>query len=152
VPRTVPVSVCVRAAGHRRLPCRGDQADGAAHPQPARRRLRRPLERVALAGPHQRLRVLHATPQEYDVCQYEGSFTLFGREQGARFRDIASGLVKKLGRCVAPPAAGGRRAALAGDLEREAPAPRSTPGAAGPCRSRPAPSPATARRVPLAGR
>ena len=30
-----------------------------------------------------------ATPEEYDACHYEGSFTLFGRRQGALYRDTA---------------------------------------------------------------
>ncbi len=47
-----------------------------------------------------------ATPEEYDTCHYEGSFTLYGREQGPRFRDAGVALVRALvsGR-AAPPAA-----------------------------------------------
>jgi neutral ceramidase len=30
-----------------------------------------------------------ATPEEYDACHYEGSFTLFGRRQGPLYRDTA---------------------------------------------------------------
>ena len=32
-----------------------------------------------------------ATPEEYDACHYEGSFTLFGRRQGALYRDVGRG-------------------------------------------------------------
>jgi neutral ceramidase len=34
-----------------------------------------------------------STPEEYDHCGYEGSFTLFGRQQGARWRDAAAGVL-----------------------------------------------------------
>jgi neutral ceramidase len=37
-----------------------------------------------------------ATPEEYDACYYEGSFTLFGRRQGALYRDTALGISKAL--------------------------------------------------------
>ena len=33
-----------------------------------------------------------ATPEEYDACFYEGSFTLFGRRQGPRLRDATAAL------------------------------------------------------------
>ncbi|HEX6117381.1 MAG TPA: neutral/alkaline non-lysosomal ceramidase N-terminal domain-containing protein [Solirubrobacterales bacterium] len=34
-----------------------------------------------------------STPEEYDACAYEGSFTLFGRHQGPLLRDTATSLV-----------------------------------------------------------
>ena len=37
-----------------------------------------------------------ATPEEYDACHYEGSFTLFGRRQGALYRDVAVAVAKAL--------------------------------------------------------
>ena len=37
-----------------------------------------------------------STPEEYDACAYEGSFTLFGRHQGPLLRDAASSLVPAL--------------------------------------------------------
>ena len=37
-----------------------------------------------------------STPEEYDACYYEGSFTLFGRQQGARYRDYLAGLAGHL--------------------------------------------------------
>ena len=37
-----------------------------------------------------------ATPEEYDACHYEGSFTLFGRRQGPLYRDIAVGVSEAL--------------------------------------------------------
>ena len=60
-------------------------------------RIRRRLEqqsagaydRVALAGLSNAYISYTSTPEEYDTCHYEGSFTLFGRRQGARLRDAA---------------------------------------------------------------
>ena len=37
-----------------------------------------------------------STPEEYDACHYEGSFTLFGRHQGALYRDAAVEVAKAL--------------------------------------------------------
>ena len=37
-----------------------------------------------------------ATPEEYDACHYEGSFTLFGRRQGPLYRDALAGVAKAL--------------------------------------------------------
>ena len=37
-----------------------------------------------------------ATPEEYDACHYEGSFTLFGRHQGALYRDAAVAVAEAL--------------------------------------------------------
>jgi neutral ceramidase len=37
-----------------------------------------------------------ATPEEYDACHYEGSFTLFGRRQGALYRDTATAISNAL--------------------------------------------------------
>lgn len=37
-----------------------------------------------------------ATPEEYDACHYEGSFTLFGRRQGPLYRDSAVAVAKAL--------------------------------------------------------
>jgi neutral ceramidase len=37
-----------------------------------------------------------ATPEEYDACHYEGSFTLFGRRQGPLYRDILVNVTKSL--------------------------------------------------------
>ena len=47
------------------------------------------FERVAMAGLANGYVSYTATPQEYDHCGYEGSFTLFGRRQGARWADVA---------------------------------------------------------------
>lgn len=37
-----------------------------------------------------------ATPEEYDACHYEGSFTLFGRQQGPRYLDATLPLMGAL--------------------------------------------------------
>jgi hypothetical protein len=37
-----------------------------------------------------------ATPEEYDACNYEGSFTIFGRHQGPRYLDVARGVMGAL--------------------------------------------------------
>ena len=37
-----------------------------------------------------------ATPEEYDACHYEGSFTLFGRRQGPLYRDVAVAISQAL--------------------------------------------------------
>ena len=44
-------------------------------------------DRVAIAGLTNSYLSYTATPEEYDACHYEGSFTLFGRHQGLRWRD-----------------------------------------------------------------
>jgi neutral ceramidase len=45
------------------------------------------FDRVALAGLTNAYNSYTATPEEYDACHYEGSFTLFGRHQGLRYVD-----------------------------------------------------------------
>jgi neutral ceramidase len=45
------------------------------------------FDRVALAGLTNAYISYTATPEEYDACHYEGSFTLFGRHQGLRWID-----------------------------------------------------------------
>jgi neutral ceramidase len=37
-----------------------------------------------------------ATPEEYDACYYEGSFTLWGRRQAAKYRDLAADLAANM--------------------------------------------------------
>ncbi|MDQ3739950.1 MAG: neutral/alkaline non-lysosomal ceramidase N-terminal domain-containing protein, partial [Actinomycetota bacterium] len=43
------------------------------------------FDRVALAGLTNAYISYTSTPEEYDACHYEGSFTLFGRHQGLRW-------------------------------------------------------------------
>lgn len=54
------------------------------------------FERVAIAGLANGYVSYTSTPEEYDACHYEGSFTLYGRHQGARLRDFASRLARSL--------------------------------------------------------
>jgi neutral ceramidase len=51
---------------------------------------------VALSGLTNGYSSYTATPEEYDACYYEGSFTLFGRRQGPLYRDVAVDIAKAL--------------------------------------------------------
>jgi neutral ceramidase len=53
-------------------------------------------EDVVLSGLTNGYSSYTATPEEYDACHYEGSFTLFGRRQGPLYRDIAVAVAKAL--------------------------------------------------------
>jgi neutral ceramidase len=52
--------------------------------------------RVTMAGLANGYVSYTATPEEYDHCGYEGSFTLFGRRQGARWIDAAQAAMTAL--------------------------------------------------------
>lgn len=54
------------------------------------------FQSVAIAGLANGYVSYAATPEEYDACHYEGSFTLFGRRQGPLFRDVAVDLAEAL--------------------------------------------------------
>jgi len=54
------------------------------------------LSRVAIAGLSNGYLSYTATPEEYDACHYEGSFTLFGPGQGAAFLNGTRPLVGPL--------------------------------------------------------
>ena len=69
----------------RRSPSRWASASAAR----SRRTPSGAFDRVALAGLTNSYFSYTATPEEYDACHYEGSFTLFGRRQGARLLDVA---------------------------------------------------------------
>src|SRR3954470_18642430 len=85
-------------------------------------------DRVVIAGLTNAYASYTATPEEYDACTYEGSFTLFGRQQGARYRDVAAGLAGALasGR---PAPAGGSEPPQTAFGASDQPSPRSTPDA-----------------------
>jgi neutral ceramidase len=53
-------------------------------------------ERVVLSGLTNGYSSYTATPEEYDACHYEGSFTLFGRRQGPLYRDVLLKVSKAL--------------------------------------------------------
>lgn len=84
-------------------------------------------QRVALAGLTGSYMSYTSTPEEFDECHYEASFTLFGRQQGPRFLDVAKQLSQAVlagedaPAGIAPPGVGiGTTAAVP---------PRRTPGA-----------------------
>ncbi len=52
--------------------------------------------RVVIVGLANSYASYTATPEEYDACHYEGSFTLYGRDQGARLRDTSVALGRAL--------------------------------------------------------
>src|SRR3954465_7873309 len=81
-------------------------------------------DRVVIAGLTTAYASYTATPEEYDACTYEGSFTLFGRQQGARYRDFATALAAG----TTPPGAGSEPPNTSFGAENSA-SPRTTPGA-----------------------
>jgi hypothetical protein len=81
-------------------------------------------DRVVIAGLTNAYASYTATPEEYDACTYEGSFTLFGRQQGARYRDFATALA-----AGAQPPGTGAEPPAAGLGAENAPSPRTTPNA-----------------------
>jgi len=54
------------------------------------------LEDTVVAGLTNGYQSYTATPEEYDACHYEGSFTLFGRQQAPRYLNAALPLVGPL--------------------------------------------------------
>jgi neutral ceramidase len=56
------------------------------------------LDRVSIAGLTNAYLSYTATPEEYDACSYEGSFTLFGRQMGYALLDTAVALQSALQR------------------------------------------------------
>jgi neutral ceramidase len=54
------------------------------------------LDEAVIAGLTNGYQSYMATPEEYDACHYEGSFTLFGERQGHLLRGVAAGLVSPL--------------------------------------------------------
>jgi neutral ceramidase len=61
---------------------------------------------VTIAGLTNSYNSYTATPEEYDYCSYEGSFTLWGRQQGQYYRDLSAGLARSLYGGAALPAGG----------------------------------------------
>jgi neutral ceramidase len=58
---------------------------------------------VIIAGLTNSYNSYTATPEEYDACHYEGSFTLWGRRQGPRYRDLIAALAKSMFQGAPPP-------------------------------------------------
>jgi neutral ceramidase len=61
------------------------------------------VSRVVMAGLTNGYLSYTSTPEEYDACSYMGSFTLFGRRQGPRYRDYSVGLANTLFNGAAQP-------------------------------------------------
>jgi hypothetical protein len=83
---------------------------------------------VAIAGLTNSYNSYTATTEEYDFCSYEGSFTLWGRNQANYYRTLASGLAKALYGGGAMPA-GGAEPAVPSPGTPNQPSVRVTPNA-----------------------
>jgi len=93
VPRVVPVaSLRIGSLGIAALPVEMTQQMWDRIEARLRADAGAKLDRVALAGLANDYNSYTSTPEEYDACDYEGSFTLFGRQQGARYREALRGL------------------------------------------------------------
>jgi neutral ceramidase len=92
---------------------------------------------TAMAGLSDSYMSYTATPDEYDACTYEGGFTLFGRQQGARFRDALTGLAGSLFKGGPAPAGAPEPPPLAAGTMDPTPA-RATPDAGKPVAQPPA--------------
>ena len=77
------------------------------------------FSQVILAGLTNGYQSYNATPEEYEACTYSGSFTLFGLQQGYRYRDVATTLVQPL--LTGGPAPAGRGASIPDLHQRSGP-------------------------------
>jgi neutral ceramidase len=97
LPSTVPVSVWrLGSLGVAAFPSEITKTMGGRIRSAIQNEAGGSFQRVALAGLTNAYVSYTATPEEYGACHYEGSFTLFGRRQGARWRDFALGLTRSL--------------------------------------------------------
>ena len=97
VPSTVPVSVWrIGSLGVAGFPAEITRQMGARIRGALAGEAGAVVDRFAIAGLANGYVSYTATPEEYDACHYEGSFTLFGRRQGARYQSFATGLTKAL--------------------------------------------------------
>ena len=87
------------------------------------------FDRVALAGLTNAYISYTSTPEEYDACHYEGSFTLFGRHMGLRWIDEALKLTGPLLDGSAAPSGAPEPPNLAFGLMGNVTPPRQTPAA-----------------------
>jgi hypothetical protein len=83
---------------------------------------------VVIAGLTNSYNSYTATPEEYDACYYEGSFTLWGRRQGPRYRDLVRALAKSLFTGAPPPASAAEPAQVSPGTPQQ-PSIRPTPDA-----------------------
>ena len=86
------------------------------------------LDSVAIAGLTNAYISYTATPEEYDACTYEGSFTLFGRQEGYAWLATGAGLERALLRGE-PVTGSAAEPAETGFGTTESTPPRSTPAA-----------------------
>ena len=97
VPSTVPVSVWrIGSLGVAGFPAEITKTMGARIRTALTTESAGAFERTVIAGLSNGYVSYTATPEEYDACHYEGSFTLFGRRQGARYQSFAAGLTESL--------------------------------------------------------
>jgi neutral ceramidase len=101
-------------------------------------------EHVVIAGLSNSYMSYTATPEEYDACHYEGSFTLYGRDQGARLRDASVTLARALVTGAEAPAPAVRFPPILGLPGGGGSPPRESPDAGKPSRQ-------PADRVPRMG-
>jgi neutral ceramidase len=93
VPRVASVSVAqVGPLGIAAFPSEVTRQMGARIRTAALGEANGAVDRMALAGLTNGYLSYTATPEEYDGCHYEGSFTLFGRRQGPRYLGAARSL------------------------------------------------------------
>jgi neutral ceramidase len=83
---------------------------------------------VTIAGLTNSYNSYTATPEEYNYCSYEGSFTLWGTYQSLYYRELAGGLAKAL-YSGAPLPAGGAEPPTASPGTPNSPSVRQTPNA-----------------------
>jgi neutral ceramidase len=129
VPSTVPVSVWrIGSLGVAGFPAEMTKTMGARIRASLTRESGGVFDRTLIAGLSNGYVSYTATPEEYDACHYEGSFTLFGRRQGARYQAFATTLTQALvsGR---PAPAGAAEPQTAGVGPGQIAQPRTTPDA-----------------------
>ncbi len=129
VPSTVPVSVWrIGSLGVAAFPAEITRQMGLRISTALARESGGALDRFAIAGLANGYVSYTATPEEYDACHYEGSFTLFGRRQGARYQGFAAGLTQALA-SGQPAPAGAAEPQTAGVGPGQVAPPRTTPDA-----------------------
>jgi neutral ceramidase len=97
VPQIAPMSVArVGPLAIAALPAEITRTMGARIQEAVRAGSGGAAERVALAGLTNGYVSYTSTPEEYDACDYEGSFTLFGRRQGVRWLEFGAALARSL--------------------------------------------------------
>ena len=129
VPSTVPVSVWrVGELGVAGFPAEITKQMGARLRSAITTEAAGAFERTVIAGMSNGYVSYTSTPEEYDACHYEGSFTLFGRRQGPRYQAFAGSLTQAL-TAGAPAPAGAPEPQTVGVGPGQVVQPRTTPDA-----------------------